>query len=68
MFVGAFPNDLRAGHFNESLAHKLVLLMQKIMVRAKFYIKDDDSNATKTTMDVKENSILNSEVGRQRKN
>ncbi|MCI53126.1 hypothetical protein A2U01_0074372, partial [Trifolium medium] len=31
MFVAAFHNGLKAGHFNESLAQKPVLSMEEVM-------------------------------------
>ncbi|PNX76427.1 gag-pol polyprotein [Trifolium pratense] len=42
MFVAAFHNGLRAGHFNESLAQKPALSMQEINKRAECYIKGEE--------------------------
>jgi hypothetical protein len=47
MFVAAFHNGLRAGHFNESLAQKPAETMQEVMKRAECYIKGEESNAEK---------------------
>ncbi|GAU31520.1 hypothetical protein TSUD_332960 [Trifolium subterraneum] len=44
MFVAAFQNGLKAGHFNESLAQKPAKSMQEIMKRAECYIKGEESN------------------------
>jgi hypothetical protein len=54
MFVAAFHNGLRAGHFNESLAQKLAETMQEVMKRAECYIKGEESNAEKRSRDHKE--------------
>ncbi|MCH92502.1 hypothetical protein A2U01_0013442, partial [Trifolium medium] len=54
MFVAAFQNGLRAGHFNESLAWKPAVSMEEIMKRAKCYIKGKESNAEKQSRDAKE--------------
>ncbi|PNX91900.1 gag-pol polyprotein [Trifolium pratense] len=54
MFVAAFHNGLRAGHFNESLAQKPALSMQEINKRAECYIKGEESNAEKRQRDAKE--------------
>jgi hypothetical protein len=54
MFVAAFHNGLRAGHFNESLAQKPAETMQKVMKRAECYIKGEESNAEKRSRDQRE--------------
>jgi hypothetical protein len=54
MFVAAFHNGLRAGHFNESLAQKPAETMQEVMKRAECYIKGEESNAEKQSRDHKE--------------
>ncbi|PNX87791.1 hypothetical protein L195_g043887, partial [Trifolium pratense] len=54
MFVTTFPNGLRAGHFNESLAQKPTTSMQEINKRAECYIKGEESNAEKRMRDAKE--------------
>ncbi|KAK2433879.1 hypothetical protein QL285_019087 [Trifolium repens] len=54
MFVAAFHNGLRAGHFNESLAQKPAETMQEVMKRAECYIKGEESNAEKRSRDHKE--------------
>jgi hypothetical protein len=54
MFVAAFHNELRAGHFNESLAQKPAETMQEVMKRAECYIKGEESNAEKWSRDHKE--------------
>ncbi|WJX38753.1 hypothetical protein P8452_26381 [Trifolium repens] len=54
MFVAAFHNGLRAGHFNESLAQKPAETMQDVMKRAECYIKGEKSNAEKRSRDHKE--------------
>ncbi|GAU44843.1 hypothetical protein TSUD_400440 [Trifolium subterraneum] len=51
MFVAAFHNGLKAGHFNESLAHKPATSMQEVIKRASCYIKGDESNAEKRSRD-----------------
>ncbi|WJX88497.1 hypothetical protein P8452_70580 [Trifolium repens] len=54
MFVAAFHNGLRAGHFNESLAQKPAETMQEVMKRAECYIKGEESNTEKRSRDHKE--------------
>ncbi|KAK2425774.1 hypothetical protein QL285_024518 [Trifolium repens] len=54
MFVAAFHNGLRAGHFNESLAQKPTETMQEVMKRAECYIKGEESNTEKRSRDHKE--------------
>ncbi|KAK2368694.1 hypothetical protein QL285_081871 [Trifolium repens] len=54
MFVSAFHNGLKVGHFNESLAQKPATSMQEIIKRAECYIKGDESNAEKRSRDAKE--------------
>ena len=54
MFVAAFHNGLKAGHFNESLAQKPATSMQEIIKRAECYIKGEESNAEKRSMDARE--------------
>ncbi|MCH89551.1 hypothetical protein A2U01_0010450, partial [Trifolium medium] len=54
MFVAAFHNGLKAGQFNESLAHKPVVTMQEIMMRVECYIKGEESNAEKRNRDSRE--------------
>ncbi|KAK2450292.1 hypothetical protein QL285_009419 [Trifolium repens] len=54
MFVAAFHNGLRAGHFNESLAQKPAETMHEVMKRAECYIKGEESNAEKRSRDHKE--------------
>ncbi|GAU39963.1 hypothetical protein TSUD_61520 [Trifolium subterraneum] len=45
MIVAAFHNDLKAGHFNESLTQKPAASMQEVIKRASCYIKGEESNA-----------------------
>jgi hypothetical protein len=59
MFVAAFHNDLKAGHFNESLAHKPATSMQEIIKRAECYIKGEESNAEKRSRDAREREPSN---------
>ena len=54
MFVGAFQNGLKAGHFNESLAQRPALNMEEIRARAECYIKGKESNAEKNNRDARE--------------
>ncbi|PNX58225.1 hypothetical protein L195_g059085, partial [Trifolium pratense] len=54
MFVAAFHNGLRAGHFNESLAQKPATSMEEINKRAECYIKGEETNAEKRMRDAKE--------------
>jgi hypothetical protein len=54
MFVAAFHNGLKAGHFNESLAQKPAETMQEVMKRAECYIKGEESNAEKRSRDSRE--------------
>ncbi|MCI01455.1 gag-pol polyprotein [Trifolium medium] len=54
MFVAAFHNGVKAGHFNESLAQKSASSMQEIIKRAECYIKGEESNAEKRTREAKE--------------
>ncbi|GAU41233.1 hypothetical protein TSUD_280320, partial [Trifolium subterraneum] len=54
MFVAAFQNGLKAGHFNESLAQKPAESMQDVMKRAECYIKGEESNAEKRSRDSRE--------------
>src|SRR6266487_2052242 len=59
MFVAAFHNGLKAGHFNESLAQKSATLMQEVIKRASCYIKGEESNAEKCSRDAKEKDLRN---------
>ncbi|PNX84732.1 gag-pol polyprotein, partial [Trifolium pratense] len=59
MFVAAFHNGLRAGHFNESLAQKPASSMQEVNKRAECYIKGEESNAEKRQRDAKEKEYVN---------
>ncbi|WJX92616.1 hypothetical protein P8452_74233 [Trifolium repens] len=54
MFVAAFHNGLKAGHFNESLAQKPATSMQEIIKRAECYIKGEENNAEKRSRDARE--------------
>ncbi|GAU33358.1 hypothetical protein TSUD_364830 [Trifolium subterraneum] len=54
MFIAAFHNGLKAGHFNESLAQKPATSMQEVVKRASCYIKGEESNAEKRSRDAKE--------------
>ncbi|GAU32939.1 hypothetical protein TSUD_153560 [Trifolium subterraneum] len=54
MFVAAFQNGLKVGHFNELLAQKPAESMQEIMKRAECYIKGEESNAEKRSRDSRE--------------
>ncbi|GAU32570.1 hypothetical protein TSUD_218280 [Trifolium subterraneum] len=54
MFVTAFHNGLKAGHFNESLAQKPATSMQEVVKRVSCYIKGEESNAEKRSRDAKE--------------
>ncbi|MCI25660.1 hypothetical protein A2U01_0046851, partial [Trifolium medium] len=54
MFVAAFHNGLKAGHFNESLDQKPASSMQEIIKRAECYIKGEESNAEKRSREAKE--------------
>lgn len=56
-FVGAFQNALKARHFNESLAHKLVYSIKEIMATIESYVKGQGSNTYKRARDSKEQSI-----------
>ncbi|XP_045810471.1 uncharacterized protein LOC123904913 [Trifolium pratense] len=58
MFVAAFHNGLRAGHFNESLAQKPASSMQEVNKRAECYIKGEESNAEKRQRDAKEKEYV----------
>jgi hypothetical protein len=57
MFVAAFHNGLKAGHFNESHAQKPAETMQEVMKRAECYIKGEESNAEKRSRDSRERTI-----------
>ncbi|GAU20758.1 hypothetical protein TSUD_239520 [Trifolium subterraneum] len=59
MFVAAFHNGLKAGHFNESLAQKPATSMQEVIKRASCYIKGEESNAEKRSRDAKEKDSRN---------
>ncbi|KAK2410564.1 hypothetical protein QL285_045924 [Trifolium repens] len=59
MFVAAFHNGLKAGHFNESLTQKPATSMQEIIKRAECYIKGEESNAEKRSRDTREREPLN---------
>ncbi|MCI13827.1 putative gag polyprotein, partial [Trifolium medium] len=59
MFVAAFHNGLRAGHFNESLAQKPASSMQEINKRAECYIKGEESNTEKRERDIREKDYAN---------
>ena len=59
MFVAAFHNGLKAGHFNESLAQKPATTMQEIIKRAECYIKGEESNAEKRSRDAREREPAN---------
>jgi hypothetical protein len=54
MFVSAFHNGLKAGHFNESLTQKPATSMQEIIKRVECYIKGEESNAEKRSRDARE--------------
>lgn len=54
MFVGAFHNGLKGGHFNVSLTQKLVVSMKKIMAYVECYIKSEERNTEKKARYVKE--------------
>jgi hypothetical protein len=47
MFVAAFHNGLKVGHFNDSMAQKPAEVMQEVMKEAECYIKGEESNAKK---------------------
>lgn len=47
MFVGAFQNSMRAGHFNESLAQKPTSNMDEVINRVECDIKGEESNMDK---------------------
>lgn len=53
IFFGAFHNDLKVGHFNESLAQKAATLTGEIVARVKCYIKGEESNTKKRTCDAR---------------
>ncbi|GAU22813.1 hypothetical protein TSUD_142530 [Trifolium subterraneum] len=59
MFIAAFHNGLKAGHFNESLAQKPATSMQEVIKRASCYIKGEESNAEKCSRDAKEKDSRN---------
>ncbi|GAU44863.1 hypothetical protein TSUD_329190 [Trifolium subterraneum] len=59
MFVAAFHNGLKDGHFNESLAQKPATSMQEVVKRASCYIKGEESNAEKRSRDAKEKDSRN---------
>ncbi|WJX20133.1 hypothetical protein P8452_09723 [Trifolium repens] len=59
MFVAAFHNGLKAGHFNESLTQKPATSMQEIIKRAECYIKGEESNAEKRSRDAREREPSN---------
>ncbi|KAK2427055.1 hypothetical protein QL285_025661 [Trifolium repens] len=59
MYVAAFLNGLKVGHFNESLAQKPATTMQKIIKRAECYIKGEKSNAEKRSRDARERKPAN---------
>ncbi|GAU38581.1 hypothetical protein TSUD_322580 [Trifolium subterraneum] len=65
MFVAAFHNDLKAGHFNESLAQKPDTSMLEVIKRASCYIKGEESNAEKRSRDAKEKDLRNNNNKRQ---
>ncbi|GAU40547.1 hypothetical protein TSUD_367500 [Trifolium subterraneum] len=54
MFVAAFHNRLKAGHFDESLAQNPATSMQEVIKRASCYIKGEESNAEKRSREAKE--------------
>jgi hypothetical protein len=47
MFVGAFQNVLKAGHFNRSLTHKTDANIEEMIRHVKCYINGEESNAEK---------------------
>ncbi|KAK2442661.1 hypothetical protein QL285_013838 [Trifolium repens] len=59
MFVVAFHNGLKAGHFNESLAQKPATTMQEVIKRAECYIKGEESNAENRSRDAREKEPSN---------
>ncbi|GAU47561.1 hypothetical protein TSUD_404080 [Trifolium subterraneum] len=63
MFVAAFHNGLKAGHFNESLAQKPATSMQEVVKRASCYIKGEGSPAEKRSIDAKEKDLRNNRMG-----
>ncbi|GAU24687.1 hypothetical protein TSUD_322950 [Trifolium subterraneum] len=54
MFVTAFHNGLKAGHFNESLTKKTCFFNARSDIRASCYIKGKERNAEKRSRDAKE--------------
>ncbi|GAU51615.1 hypothetical protein TSUD_182110 [Trifolium subterraneum] len=59
MFVAAFHNGLKVGHFNESLAQKPATSMQEVVKTASCYIKGEESNVEKRSRDAKEKDLRN---------
>jgi hypothetical protein len=59
MFVAAFHNGLKVGHFNESLAQSQQPRCRKLSKRAECYIKGEESNADKRSRDVREREPIN---------
>lgn len=47
MFVGAFQDGLREGHFNKSLANRPATSLAEVVKRVECYIKDEESNVEK---------------------
>lgn len=60
MFEGAFQNGIKVVHFNESLSQKSAFLLTDVVIRAKCYLKGNESNAEKKVHNVKEH-VLNAE-------
>lgn len=54
MFVEAFQNGLKFGHFNESLAQKSSTNMDEVMNIAECYIKDEERYMQKRYRDVEQ--------------
>lgn len=49
--MGAFLNELKAGHFNESIAQKPILTLVEVVAREKCYIKGEEKNVEKKAHD-----------------
>lgn len=61
MFVGAFQNSLRVGHFNESLAQKSGSNMEEVMNRIDCYVNGEESNMEKRHQDAGERPLNRSD-------
>lgn len=57
MFMGEFQNQLKMGHFNESLAQRSTLTLAEVVSMVECYIKDEERNAEKKARGIKEHVL-----------